>query len=176
MKIFRRTPYFPAFGLNTEIYRVNLPIQSKCGKIQTRKSPNTDTIHAVYLANVGLFPTNTLGGISFFNVTVTMLNSILKVFHCKGDLYVYLSKYSTSHIFFNLFSKQFFYSFLVICHPQTCISLCPTYFSHNPVDTQYVVSTLMQPRTTSSDDASTLKRRHMSTGKYHQLNNKTELF
>ena len=30
-------PYFPAFGLN------------KCGKIQTRKTPNTDTFHAVHV-------------------------------------------------------------------------------------------------------------------------------
>ena len=31
-------PYFPAFGLNTEIYGVNLRIQSKCRKIWTRKN------------------------------------------------------------------------------------------------------------------------------------------
>ena len=30
-------PYFPAFGLNTERYTVSLRIQSKCGKIRTRK-------------------------------------------------------------------------------------------------------------------------------------------
>ena len=30
--------YFSAFGLNTEIYSVNLHIQSEYGKIQTRKS------------------------------------------------------------------------------------------------------------------------------------------
>ena len=40
-------PYFPAFGLNTEIYRVTLRIQSECAKIRTRKSPNTVTFHAV---------------------------------------------------------------------------------------------------------------------------------
>ena len=39
--------YFPAFGLNTERYRVSLRIQSKCGKIRTRKIPETDTFHAV---------------------------------------------------------------------------------------------------------------------------------
>ena len=33
-------PYFPAFGLNTERYGVSLRIQSVCGKIQTRKTPN----------------------------------------------------------------------------------------------------------------------------------------
>ena len=29
--------YFPEFGLNTEIYRVNLRIQSEFGKIRARK-------------------------------------------------------------------------------------------------------------------------------------------
>ena len=40
-------PHFPAFGLNTERYRVSLRIQSECGKMQTRITPNTDTFHAV---------------------------------------------------------------------------------------------------------------------------------
>ena len=45
-------PYFPAFGLNavsrsrTE-YSVSLRIQSECGKIRTRITPNTDTFYAV---------------------------------------------------------------------------------------------------------------------------------
>ena len=41
-------PYFPAFRLNTEIYRVNLRVQYKCWKIQTRKTSNTDTFYAVH--------------------------------------------------------------------------------------------------------------------------------
>ena len=36
-------PYFPAFGLNTEIYTVNLRIQSEYRKIQTRKAPDKYT-------------------------------------------------------------------------------------------------------------------------------------
>ena len=36
-------PYFPGFGLNTERYSVSLRIQSECGKILTRITPNTDT-------------------------------------------------------------------------------------------------------------------------------------
>ena len=40
-------PHFPAFGLNTERYRVSLPIQSEYGKMWTRITPNTDTFHAV---------------------------------------------------------------------------------------------------------------------------------
>ena len=39
--------YFPAFGLNTERYGVSLRIQSRCGKVRTRITPNTDTFHAV---------------------------------------------------------------------------------------------------------------------------------
>ena len=39
-------PHFPAFGLNTERYSVSIRIQSECGKMQTRITPNTDTFHA----------------------------------------------------------------------------------------------------------------------------------
>ena len=38
-------PYFPGFGLNTE--RCFVFIQSECGKKWIRKTPNTDTFHAV---------------------------------------------------------------------------------------------------------------------------------
>ena len=40
-------PYFPVFGLNMEIYGVNLCIQSEYGKIRTRKTPHLDIFHAV---------------------------------------------------------------------------------------------------------------------------------
>ena len=40
-------PYFPAFGLNTERYGLSFRIQPECGKIQTRKTPNMNTFHAV---------------------------------------------------------------------------------------------------------------------------------
>ena len=40
-------PYFPAFGLNTERYRVSLGIRSEFRKIRTRKTPNTNILHAV---------------------------------------------------------------------------------------------------------------------------------
>ena len=42
-------PYFSAFGLNTKRHGVSLHIQSKCGKLWTRKYPNTGTFHAVIL-------------------------------------------------------------------------------------------------------------------------------
>ena len=40
---------FPAFGLSREIYSTNLCIQSRCGKIRTRKNMNTDTFYAVFI-------------------------------------------------------------------------------------------------------------------------------
>ena len=40
-------PYFLPFGLNTGRYSVSLRIQSECGKIPTRITPNTDTFYAV---------------------------------------------------------------------------------------------------------------------------------
>ena len=53
------SPYFPKFGLNTERYRVSLRIQSKCGKVQTRKTPNTDTFHTVTYSNFDQVTVNT---------------------------------------------------------------------------------------------------------------------
>ena len=41
-------PYFSAFGVNTETYGVSLHIQSECGKIWTRKTPNTESFNAYY--------------------------------------------------------------------------------------------------------------------------------
>ena len=40
-------PHFPAFRLNMERYRISLRIQSECGKMRTRITPNTDIFHAV---------------------------------------------------------------------------------------------------------------------------------
>ena len=44
--------YFPTFGLNTERYGVSLRIQSECGKIRTRITPNMDSFHAVKVTNI----------------------------------------------------------------------------------------------------------------------------
>ena len=48
-------PYSPAFGLNTERYRVSLRIQSEYGKMRTRKTPNMDTFHAMLRLKEELF-------------------------------------------------------------------------------------------------------------------------
>ena len=48
-------PFFPVFGLNTERYIVYLRIQSECGKIRTRITPNPDTFYGVNLNRVTFF-------------------------------------------------------------------------------------------------------------------------
>ena len=42
------SPYVPAIGQNMEIYFTSLRIRSKCGKIQNRKTSNSDTFYAAY--------------------------------------------------------------------------------------------------------------------------------
>ena len=39
--------YFLAFGLDKERYGVSLRIQSECGKLRTRLTPNTDTLYTM---------------------------------------------------------------------------------------------------------------------------------
>ena len=45
-------PYFPAFGLNRERCSVSLRIDSKCGKLQTRITPNTDSFDTAQWAAI----------------------------------------------------------------------------------------------------------------------------
>ena len=47
--------YFPAFGLNTENYKVNLRIQSEYKKMRTRKTPNMDTFYTVVFFKANYF-------------------------------------------------------------------------------------------------------------------------
>ena len=37
--------YFPIFGLNTEICKINFRIESEFEKMETRKTPSLDTFH-----------------------------------------------------------------------------------------------------------------------------------
>ena len=39
--------YFPAFGLNTETYRVSIRIQSECGKTRLEKTEYGLLLHSV---------------------------------------------------------------------------------------------------------------------------------
>ena len=47
--------YFSAFELNMGRYVVSCHIQSKCGKVRTRKITNTDTFYAVYNLDLSQF-------------------------------------------------------------------------------------------------------------------------
>ena len=42
---------FSAFGLNTDRYGVSLRIQSECGKMRTKITPNMGTFYAVFILN-----------------------------------------------------------------------------------------------------------------------------
>ena len=46
------SPHFPAFVLNTERYGVSHHFHTECGKIRTRKTPNTDTFHVVIITYI----------------------------------------------------------------------------------------------------------------------------
>ena len=50
-------PYFLAFRINTERYSVSLRIQSECGKMRTRITPNTDTFYAVKMRRINISAT-----------------------------------------------------------------------------------------------------------------------
>ena len=41
--------YFPAFGMNTEGYRISLPIQPKYGKYGPEKTPCLDSFHVEFV-------------------------------------------------------------------------------------------------------------------------------
>ena len=55
-------PYFLAFALDKERYGVSLRIQSECGKIRTRLTPNSDTLYTMIARlekiNIALFVIN----------------------------------------------------------------------------------------------------------------------
>ena len=64
--------HFPALGLNTERCSVFFCIQSECGKIRARKTPNKDTFYAVLFFVI-----------EFCHLTRAMIWSTLYYF-CRG--------------------------------------------------------------------------------------------
>ena len=70
------SPVFPAFGLNTVIYIVNVCLQSKYGKTRTKKSPDADTFHVVLLFKDSEF------------VYIFMLNHLRVVIYFRKKLYL----------------------------------------------------------------------------------------
>ena len=53
-------PHFPAFGLSEYLSIFTLRIQSRCGKMQTRITPNTDTFYPVRMSIVSSWLSETL--------------------------------------------------------------------------------------------------------------------
>ena len=73
--------HFPKFGLNTGRYGVSRHMQSKCGKMQTRITPNTDTIHAVTMTNYNCHVKN----LELFHQS-TVQNMLVATKHLKSFL------------------------------------------------------------------------------------------
>ena len=81
------SPHFPAFGLNTERSERSLRIQSDCGKMGTRITPNMDTFHPVlggtYLSYVcwrlaGVLTFLRVYWIKFYKINLYNLNKAKK--------------------------------------------------------------------------------------------------
>ena len=88
--------YFPAFGLNTERYGVSLHIQSECEKIRTRKSPNTDTFHAVTVVKFILNKMNSKWMFfRRFSVLPLSLERSLKLRYCRTVYYLQFGQSET---------------------------------------------------------------------------------
>ena len=63
--------YFHAFRLNMERYSVSLRIQSKCRKIRTRKTPNTDTFQAMNILRLFIMKTDNVALCCYVNTVLT---------------------------------------------------------------------------------------------------------
>ena len=105
------SPYFPASGLNTERYSVSLRIQSKCGKMRTRITLNTNNFYSVkhvYTdAKCSLTQPYTLPSLQWFIQLAYRL-------YCMQNLFV----------FFNLFVFVWFFCF-------TFSNVLPFSFNHS---------------------------------------------
>ena len=90
-------PHFPAFGLNTKIYRVILRVQDKFGKMRTRKTPNTDTFYAAHIEpsqcdffreTEKLTPVNSTVDIKIYAFYITVLKYICFILHKKIHFHI----------------------------------------------------------------------------------------
>ena len=104
--------YFPTCGLNTEIYFINLRIQSECGKIWTRNNC-LDTFHKViFCANV--FEFWDLPFIIFMitnfllNIHVPLLILKKSVRRADGYLKILIKKRSVNYLRVRLFAEPYF--------------------------------------------------------------------
>ena len=84
-------PYFPAFGLNTEINGVSLRIQSEYGKVRTRITPNMNIFYTVSVFDILEFESI---------LTSRLLNSLLIKLESRLNWSTKL-EFGWSTIFFN---------------------------------------------------------------------------
>ena len=61
-------PHFPTFELNKERYSFSFRIQPECGNIRTRKTPNTDIFHKLWIMIENIIIEN----ISGWEIVVTL--------------------------------------------------------------------------------------------------------
>ena len=83
------SPYFPAFGLNTDRLSVSLRIQSECRKIWIRITPNTDSFYSVLLFQSDYF---------FKNVTFPYHYFFTRFFFRKGTFFHSCTSFLSSKV------------------------------------------------------------------------------
>ena len=95
---------FPIFGLNTESYGVSFRIQSECGKMGTRITPNTDTFYIMSISVLDFSTESakkrTIYDLLFFTAiysTIYSRSSFPKCFFVYKPSYENKSKSSTEH-------------------------------------------------------------------------------
>ena len=92
------SPYFPAFGLNTETQFASLRIQSNCGKIRIRKTSNRDTFHAVCVSTCASV---------HYSIPIYTLTT-LKVIQRKNSKYCLICEaLLIDRVFGNIFQQYF---------------------------------------------------------------------
>ena len=120
-------PYFSAFRLNTEIYGLNLSIQSECEKLWTRKIPNTDTFNAVIMSKITQILWHFWQYLSTFQCLENFENSDIlwgKIYLVQGNECCLTLESFTSEIW--LYSKArrvFVNQHEALDFPRTCYSL-----------------------------------------------------
>ena len=99
-------PYFPAIRLNTERCRVSVRIQSKWRKIQSRRTPNTDTFRAVIVSSVvrdqaqGSWLLRIAKSFNFLVFLISSFIALTEDFFLLLNLYIYRTSLG-SVFFFN---------------------------------------------------------------------------
>ena len=78
------SPHFPVFGLDTKIYRVNFRIQSKCGKIRTKKNLLLQQI-LVHLENFKFWDQICLQNISDKNFGEINTKIVINIHQCTSQ-------------------------------------------------------------------------------------------